>query len=717
MDDSAQAQPVQAPNMMGMQYCSTDVFSAISSLISAYDLARLFFCGNGAVIRLIRAGATHLDCSLTSYGRNRWPNFFNEITHLRALTIGHKSENPDFRGPFLPNAIFLAPLTHLRSLKLYFANAFLSLFRPVSQLDFTEYRSPKPIDFATLLPSLQLLHATNAYSSQMHRFKSRRLFKALGALPLIELFLEPFSVSASDFSLLPQTLETLKIKPFEMLDDVEDPVEWPPGLQTLTLKRLSKPLLYVGNLPKTLRSLSIHALYGDAGACLERLPSRLRRLTMKSQVFNFDSQEYALLPKKLDYLKLHLQLMMAPVPSSLPRTLRHFVSYGNWGAAITASDTDFPPFLKTFTASRPLDDAVLMALPDSIERYTIENYYLAQRTLRPLHPNLNYYNIMDTSVEALTMLNGAALRTLELTAYGPSPAAVMSRVILTKAHFDAIDTHAPNLRRLVIHSVMYSVDMRNLAVPLESFEMANCYDLDDFLDPNAPLPPDSALPPVKEKKSKKDVPAGELHPWSRNLQSLVIWGIGAPMIRHPKEFALRLPPTLKVLRLFHKYDPIPLTFDGSEIMKHLPPRIEEFAAFFSPMPSPLVLAALPKTLHTLHLGARHSSDVPMGLTQAHLEALPYSLTDILIPPSPWYPSEDFLDVWCQDRPELVRFRIFYDINSDPTRQFLFLTKSAPATSFATAISGTITDRRIPVEIPRVKEKSKGNWLTRLFKKG
>lgn len=701
----------------GLQNCPTEVFAVVSASISGYDLARLLFCGNGALIRLIRSGATHLDCSLTSYGRNRWPNLVSELTHLRTLIIGHRYENPDFRGPFLPGAIFTAPLTHLRSLKLYFANAFLSLFLPLSQLDLTVFQDPEPIDFASLMPNLMTLHALNAYSTQSHRFKCTKLFKALGALSLTELFLEPFSVSTSDLPFLPKTLEKLKLKPFEMNDDLEELTEWPPGLQWLTLKQLVKPLLYTENLPKSLRSLSLHAHQGNAKPIMEKLPRRLRRLKLLSRVFNFGEEEYALLPHKLEYLKVHVQLVVLPTPSTLPRTLIDFNIRGGWTTGATLPDTDFPPNLKTFLCSKGVDDASLKELPNSIERYTMVSSYQVQPNIRPVFPNLNHINILDTTVESLTMLNGAALRTLELSAYGPSPVALMSNTIITKAHFDAIDAHAPNLRRLVIHNVMYSVDMRDFKVPLEYFEAANCYDLGDFLNPNAAPAPNS----VKRSKKEVSTPPGEVHLWSRNLHSLMIWGNAAHQIRHHKAFANRLPRTLKVFRLFHKNDPIPICFDGSELMKHLPPQLEEFAAFFSPMPSPATLSALPKTLHTLHFGGRHfNGNKSLGLTNAHLKALPYSITDLLLPPSTSYPSEEFLDEWCKDRPELVQLRIFYDINSDRIPLFLFTEKSAPATSLATAMSGTITDRPIPREISSsanpAKEK-KGSWLSRLLRKG
>lgn len=689
-----------------LRSCSADIICGITALISGNDLARLYLTGDSALLRLIRSSPIQFALSLPNYGHNSWPLLLHEFTHLYSVNIGQIASNSLPTGPYLPSvSVSLLPKS-LRELKLHFANGFLSLFQPLSYAAFATPQDPEPLELDVLFPNLRLLHVSNAYRGTPVAMKSSKLFNVLGRLPLIDLSLEPFILSDSDLSSLPATLERISLtSDTPVQKTLENPIAWPPGLTSLKLTSIENYDL-IQSIPKSLSEISVQLAVasqpGEGLKWLKVLPLDLRHLTLK-HLDHFGGPESLELPPKLETLDLKVATMDVQAVQ-LPSTLIHFNAAYGWPFPIFADGTTFPPFpsnLKTYMTLTEVPDGVIQQLPVSIESYRLPYFNHVTNIILPiLPPSLTSYQMCDPSARALRCLPGANLHTFKMSVYGPSPVASSSQMQLSSEHFDVLSQTTPNLRHLIIHSQLVARDLAHLTLPLESLEVANCYELEHLWDTE-----DLTVGRKTDKKSKKakkeqqtfqeiavaspssspslTPPTSTL--WYRNLQSLVIWSPMCASIRMKDQAAWmkKAPRTLKKMRFFHPLDPMPLPFDGRAMMEHLPPQLEELAGMFFPFPEPEAFLRLPQTLRTLHLGGT-SQDAK--ITVEHLESLPRSLSSVMFPFKAVYPSQEEMDDWARDRFELVEFVIYSNYNFDvPPPRFNVMSKIAPATSFQAAV--------------------------------
>lgn len=209
----------------------------VFELLTAYELASLYFSGAKDFQELMRKHVTRFTLFYNAHRRIAWPkNFLPLFPALQHVVIGGHDEHSYPRVPDID--VRLLP-TGLITLELHIANGLLSVLDP-SKMEELAQKRIHLLPFKTLYPNLQklewksLLNDTDA-ALKMLSFKS---LPHQASLRSLKVSLTAFSVL--DFDKFPTTLEELSIDTSNwVVNTSENPTQLPPHLTRLELYHVS----------------------------------------------------------------------------------------------------------------------------------------------------------------------------------------------------------------------------------------------------------------------------------------------------------------------------------------------------------------------------------------------------------------------------------------------------------------------------------------------
>lgn len=298
----------------------SDCLEIVSSRLSTYEVAFLYFTGDLVLQRVLSRCVRSFNLRFDPYRRVAWPGHFIPLfPNLIHFSIG---DPQDSHGPMVPGVDLRQLPKALRHLGLHIGNAMIGLLN--RELDdprhaFQGSLDVSLLDLNSMFPELTTLHWNNSMrlDEDVSPTLSRPLFSTLPTtLRTLTASLLPFNYG-QNLGLLPSTLTNLTIFDCRRLTVGSNPdqptsscLSFPPHLRRLELFQVNK-VVFPDQWPSELEHLHIDFVQewkshtGISDHLRLPLPPSLRSLHLSALKLTIQCTEFETLPVGLVSLKLY----------------------------------------------------------------------------------------------------------------------------------------------------------------------------------------------------------------------------------------------------------------------------------------------------------------------------------------------------------------------------------------------------------------------------
>lgn len=304
---------------------SDEVWGALSEVLSAHTLSKLWICGSRVLQQRLTRGVSHFDLEYGSERPFLWPTFISRFPNLYSLRIDcHKDKSSGKVYLYVSNVDLELISPSVRQISLLFANGLFAL----CQRDLEPSAATMSlVDLKSRFPYLGSLEFYNCYQNEgwFNAQKSMPNWPNLLSLDLTSTFQ---SVDIAWLKHLPETLINLKVMlSFDIDGDWRSKTTFPPNLTCIACHTPTFEILgFIGPALKTCDLIlfpppSSYFQVDQETAHLQNLKqfTDLTHLTFNPPAF---SPEVApMLPPNLKYLKVDTKHLYKDVLVSLPPTL------------------------------------------------------------------------------------------------------------------------------------------------------------------------------------------------------------------------------------------------------------------------------------------------------------------------------------------------------------------------------------------------------------